>query len=436
MSLARNRDRLAELFYAAINAVRGDRLIAERSRLEGGVWTYRDGGRTVRFDLPDDGRVIVIGAGKAAASLALGLQQVLGERIDGGCVIVKYGHGEDLDRIQVLEAGHPVPDAAGVAATRRLLGTVEGLGPNDRVFLLLTGGASALLVAPADGLTLEDKAATTEFLLRCGASIQEINTVRRHISKVKGGRLLDQIGEARLITLSISDIPDGDKRLIGSGPSSPDELTPSACVTILQRYGGLEQVPPAVIACPSEGGSTRAAERTSPEHIVLADIDTALDAMTARAEALGYEVVVLDRRMAGDTHAAARQFGAAMRERAAAGGGRPTVFLAGGETTLVVTGSGQGGRNQEFSLVIAEELEGVDNVAALAAGTDGTDGPTTAAGGFVDGSTVQRAESKGCRIHEFVVRNDSYNFLDSINDVFVTGSTGTNVMDVVIGIAD
>jgi hydroxypyruvate reductase len=218
---------LADIFRAGVAAAHGGRLLAAHSRFDGRAWSYRRGGVHARLDLPGAGRVLVVGAGKAAAALGEGLEAVLGERIDAGRLVVKYGHGAPLRRIEALEAGHPTPDAAGQAATRKVLECVAGLTADDRVFVLLTGGASALLTAPAPGLTLEDKQAVTGLLLRSGADIREINTVRRRLSSVKGGGLARAIGPAPSLTLMISDIPDGDLALIGSGPTWPDPPRPA-----------------------------------------------------------------------------------------------------------------------------------------------------------------------------------------------------------------
>jgi glycerate 2-kinase len=435
---AQARAAIAGIFNAAISAVEGEWLVRSRSSFDGAAWSYSCAGQRFRWPLPRRGRVLVVGAGKAAANLAAGLETVLGGRIDGGCVIVKEGHGRPLERVQVFEASHPVPGAAGVAATEALLKAVEGLGPDDRVFVPLTGGASALLVAPAAGLTLEDKARTTQLLLRCGAAIDEINTVRTSLSRIKGGGLRTAIGPAASMTLLISDIPGGDPAMIGSGPTLGAGGDPAASLAILERYGVAAEAPPRVIDHLRAGRKSAAhAGRGlgAAHHLVLADSAAATAAAAADARARGYAVVITEPQMQGDTHAAALDFAQAMRDGAAARrtGGPPTVLLAAGETTLKLHGRGRGGRNQEFALVAAGAVAGVAGVQILAAGTDGTDGPTQAAGAFADGETLRRGGGPAA-LEAALADNDSNSFFAAEGGLFVTGVTGTNVMDLVIGL--
>ncbi len=425
---------LADVFTAALQAVQGERLIAARSRLDGEVWDYSHGDTHLRWDLPRGGRVLVVGAGKATASLAAGLEAVLGDRIDGGVIVVKHGHGMPLRCIQSLEGGHPIPDAAGQAGAQAMLESVEGLSPDDRVFVLLTGGASALLAAPAEGLTLADEAAVTGLLLRSGATIEEMNTVRKRLSRLKGGGLARAIAPAQSVTLLVSDVPSNDPAMIGSGPTLPDGAAPGEALAVLRRYGIADQIPAAALERLRQTPPAVAAAPTKV--LMLADSGTAVDAAAARAKALSFAVEVVDAHMDGDTHAAAAGFVAALRAAAARrrAGGPPTVLLSAGETTLKVTGEGRGGRNQEFALVAAKLLAAEAGAALLAAGTDGTDGPTEAAGAFADGSTAQRAVAAGLDLDAALADNDSNSFFARLSDLHVTGPTGTNVMDLVIGV--
>jgi glycerate-2-kinase len=425
-----DRALLADIFRAGVAAAQGGRLLAEFSRFDGREWRYRHGTAQAALDLPAQGRVIVVGAGKAVAALGEGLEAVLGGRIDAGRLVVKSGHGAALARIAVSQAAHPVPDAAGVAATQAVLDCVAGLSAEDRVFVLLTGGASALLAAPAPGVTLADKQAMTELLLRSGAAIGEINAVRRRLSTVKGGGLLRAIGPAPSLTLMICDIPDGDPVKVGSGPTYPDPSPPGEALAILRRYGLERRTPPGVLrrlARPPEPPPST--ERAA--HLVLADSATALAAAAERARALGYAAEVVDPRLDGDAHAAARRFAAALRRPRS----RATILLAAGETTLKVTGRGKGGRCQELALVAARELAGQAGAALLAAGTDGTDGPTDAAGAFADATTVARAAAAGIDLDAVLAANDANPALAALGDLFVTGPTGTNVMDLIVGIS-
>jgi len=432
------RQLLAEIFASAVAAVRGDCLIEAVSRLEGRRWICRAPDREINVDLPQDGRVFVVGAGKAAASMAKGLETQFAERIAGGCIIVKYGHTEALERIEQIEAGHPVPDSNGLAGTARLLAMLEGLRAEDRVFVLLTGGASALLVAPVDGVTLSDKAALTQALLRSHASIYEINTVRKALSRIKGGRLAERIAPAQLITLLISDVPGGDVATIGSGPTVCEPAPGGDALAILERHGVVGQTPQSILrhlAGQRERGPALPCATASGETLVLANSAALVREVDALAAKAGLPVVHVDVAMAGGTHAAARGFAQAMKAHLAQGNPRPCLFVSAGETTLQVNGSGLGGRNQEFALIAAQELAGEESIVVLASGTDGTDGPTEAAGGYADGTTCQRAAASGLAIEQALADNDSHTVLSALGDLHVTGPTGTNVMDLVLGLA-
>ncbi|WCT74158.1 DUF4147 domain-containing protein [Sphingomonas naphthae] len=420
---------LADIHRAGVVAASGQDLILRHSRFDGDGWTYGDGADALRWDIPRDGKLVVVGAGKAAASLAEGLEAVFGDRIDRGCVVVKYGHGGDLRHIRLLEAAHPIPDAASVAATRAMRECLEGLGPDDRVIVALTGGASSLLVAPRPPLTLADKARVSELLIASGASIEEINRVRRRLSEVKGGGLLDGMGGASSLTLAISDVPTRDLAMIGSGPTVRPDPGDEPPMAVIDRYGIADRLPAAVLALLEEEPETPALPAGRHEHLILADSGSALTGAAARAEALGYAVTVFDDAMTGNTHDAANRFAEAL----IAGRG-PSVLLAVGETTLKVTGSGRGGRNQEFALVAAKALEGTADVALLSSGTDGTDGPTDAAGAFVDGDTIGRSLAAGLDPATTLANNDSYTLFGRLGELHMTGPTGTNVMDLVVGI--
>jgi hydroxypyruvate reductase len=382
----------------------------------------------------------VVRAGKGAASLAKAVEEFLGDRIASGRIVVKHDHGLPLDHIVVEEGGHPLPDPEGLAGTRRLLEDLEGTRHEDRVIFLLTGGGSALLVAPAEGLDLEDKIETTRHLLQCGATIQEMNTLRKHLSAVKGGRLLERIAPARAMTFIISDVVGDELASIGSGPTAPDPTTFSGCLEILARYDLTEKVPVPVLERLKGGAEGRISETPKPgdplfsdvQHLILASNRQSMEAAKARAQESGYEAEVFAYDMEGSTHDQAKAFTARLTELA----GKRVALLAGGETTLVVKGSGKGGRNQEFALVAAREMEGREGIVLLAAGTDGTDGPTDAAGAFADGTTFNRARSRELDPVAFLENNDAYNLFEPLGDLLKTGPTGTNVMDLVIGLAD
>jgi hydroxypyruvate reductase len=438
MVKARRKSTLADIHAAGIAAASGFELICRNSKFADGVWRYDDGISSLKWEIPSDGRLIVVGAGKAAASLARGLEVVFGDRIDGGCVVVKYGHAEHLERIEIVEAAHPIPDEASVTATHRVIETVTGLSSRDRVIVALTGGASSLLVAPVAPLTLADKAMVSEVLIASGASIEEINTVRRRLSNVKGGRLLDSIGPAPSLTLAISDVPTRDIAMIGSGPSVRSDANDDTerSLAILGHYGVMHGLPAAVleVLTATSDGRRSFTPESEPDHryMILADSNSAIEGARAHAEALGYEVTVVDRALQGNTHLAARRFADALIGQV---GLQPQILLAAGETTLKVSGNGRGGRNQEFALVAALALEGVPGVSLLASGTDGTDGPTDASGAFADGETVARARNADLDLAAALANNDSNTFFSALGDLHVTGPTGTNVMDLIIGMA-
>jgi len=425
---------LKNIYLEALESVRGEKLVGSLGAPKGNHWRISHRGKVIDWPLHPDGRIVVIGAGKAAGSLAKGLEMLLGDRISDGCIIVKHGHAEPmLRRIRQRQAGHPIPDAEGVEATAEMLRTVEGLTERDTVIVLLTGGASALMVAPADGVTLEEKAAATDLLLRSGASIEEINAVRKRLSRVKGGGLLEHIGPASVLTLLMSDIPSGDLCMIGSGPTIARRQDVASPIAILARYG-LEQAVPASIRdtlAQDAPPAPRAAGRQ--EQLMLADSTMLVEAVHGIAAREGLSIRNVDEAMAGNTHDAALKMAAALR--AVPPQDRPALLVSAGETTLQVKGEGLGGRNQEFALVAALALAGDENAALLAAGTDGTDGPTDAAGAFADGALPARASASGLDAEEMLARNDSYHLFEATGDLFRTGPTGTNVMDLVLGIA-
>jgi len=424
---------LKAIYLEALESVRGERLVEELGAPQGNHWRISHRGKIIDWSLHPDGRIIVIGAGKAAGSLAKGLETLLGNRITDGCIIVKHGHDEPLTRIRQLQAGHPIPDAQGGEATAEMLRTVEGLTERDSVIVLLTGGASALMVSPADGVTLEEKAAATDLLLRSGASIEEINAVRKRLSRVKGGGLLHHVGPASVLTLLISDVPGGDLCTIGSGPTFACGEGLADPMALLKRYGLEQSVPTSirnVLAKEAPPAPPAAGRR---EALMLADSAMLVEAVQRIAVREGLTVRDVDPAMAGNTHDAALKMAAALR--AVRPQDRPALLVSAGETTLQVKGNGLGGRNQEYALVAAMALKGDGNAALLVAGTDGTDGPTDAAGAFADAALHERAQAVGLDPATILARNDSYHLFKATGDLFHTGPTGTNVMDLVLGIA-
>ncbi len=381
-------------------------------------------------------RIIVAGAGKASARMAEAVEQALGNRIYAGWVNTKYGHGAPLKRIICHECGHPVPDQAGAEGSRRIAELARDAGENDLVLCLISGGASALMPLPAPPLTLSEKQETTRLLLASGANIQEFNAVRKHLSGIKGGRLAQLAAPARVLTLILSDVVGDRLGVIGSGPTAPDPSTLDDARGVLQARGLWDKVPESVrLHLQSAGNETP--KPGDPlfdqvENVLVGSNRIALAAACAKAEQLGFRTLLLASAIEGETRDIAGMHAAILREVCATGHplGRPACILSGGETTVTLHGEGKGGRNQEFALASALGIAGLENVLVLSAGTDGTDGPTDAAGAFADGATVARAQALGLDPQLHLRNNDAYPLFARLGDLFMTGPTRTNVMDI------
>ncbi|MGQ9663301.1 MAG: glycerate kinase type-2 family protein, partial [Kiritimatiellia bacterium] len=383
-------------------------------------------------------RILVVGAGKAVVAMASAVEDLLGARVTEGCLITKYGFGAETRRCTVFEAGHPIPDRAGEAATRRLLALLDQTDDRDLVIALISGGASALLVQPAPGLGLTHKQKVTSALLACGATIDEINTVRKHLSACKGGQFARRVFPATVLNLLLSDVVGDRPDVIGSGPFVPDPSTYADACAVLERYG-LSDSHPEVAAHLAAGARGCLVETPKPGDPLFTRVHTlivgnnflALDAARAEAQRLGYKPLILSSRIEGETRVVARMHTAIAAEILSVGHplSPPACILSGGETTVTVRGTGRGGRNQEFCLAAALELLRLPpRIVVLSGATDGNDGPTDAAGGIVDGGTVGRALAKGMDAADCLADNDSYTLLDQSGDLLRTGPTGTNVM--------
>lgn len=400
------------------------------------------GPAVVALPSPEKGRVLVVGAGKGSGPMAQALEGLLGDRLAGGIVCVKDGHTVPLARIDVVEASHPVPDARGVAAAGRMLALVQGAGAEDLIISVLSGGGSALMALPAPGVTLEDLQSLTALLLSCGATIGEINALRKHLSGVAGGRLAAAAAPARVLNLALSDVVGDRLDVIASGPFTADPSTWADAQEILRRYGLLAHVPPGVRDLVEVGAEGRGVETPKPGdpalarvvHAVVGSNRLSLEAAAHRARALGYAPLILGSQIEGEAREVAKVLAAVAKECRLTGTPQapPACLLAGGETTVTLRGEGKGGRNQELALALALELEGWSGMVALSGGTDGTDGPTDAAGAVVDGDTVLRARGLGLVPERCLADNDSYRFFDALGDLLRTGPTRTNVMDVQI----
>lgn len=404
--------------------------------------SLRIGRRT--YDLTRYERVVAVGAGKASARMAQALEHVLGKQLERGLIVVKQGHSQPTKKIAIAEAGHPIPDRAGLEAAAQLRAMLAGLTSRDLVIVLLSGGASSLLPAPVPGVTLADKQKTTQLLLKCGAAIQDVNTVRKHLSLLKGGQLAVST-KATIATLILSDVIGDDLGSIGSGPTSADRTTFADAIALLQQYKIWRRVPKPVRYYLTEGRRGAVPETLKPgsgrlrrvHNEIIGNNGAMLAAVTQMARACGLRTLLWSTALTGKAHGAARQI-AALGRRIASGTDilrRPCCVVAGGETTVSVTGRGTGGRAQEFAVAAAVEIAGLSNVWVAAFATDGTDGPTDVAGAVVSGTTVARAKTKGIDLRTALTRHDTYPALKALRCHIRTGPTGTNVNDLYLLLA-
>ncbi len=437
MTVTELRHAARQIWEAALQRANVSTCIHEAVRVDGDVLNI------FGEPFPLKGRVLVIGAGKAGARMAASVEEILGDRIEAGLVVTKYGHALRTQRVEIVEAGHPIPDSAGVAAVERIRKLVSGLSANDTVLCLISGGGSALWPAPAEGITLEQKQEVTLLLLRAGATIRELNTVRKHLSAIKGGQLARWTAPARVLSLVISDVIGDPLDFIASGPTAPDTSSFADALAIVQKYG----VDPgaAVMQRFRRGAHGEIGDTPKPgdpvfgnvRNIIIGNNRVLVDAAGAKAVELGFATLILGTEIEGEAKDVARFFVAVARECSAAGNpvNPPACILAAGETTVTVRGRGVGGRNQEMALAwaIATASRSPASPCCFASvASDGSDGPTNAAGGLVDPLTCSRAVELGLMPAKFLRENDSSNFLKMTGDLIVTGPTHTNLMDLQI----
>lgn len=439
------------IFRAAVDRVDPARMIERAVRIESGELVVSSGAEELRYGLGGIDRIFVTGMGKASAKMAAGLERALGDRISGGLVAVKEGHVEPLERVRLVEAGHPVPDGRSLAAAAAMLDLGASLGATlterDLVIALVSGGGSAILCAPAPGLTLEDKIGTTRLLLASGATINEVNCVRKHLSAVKGGRLAAALAPASVLALILSDVIGDDLDAIASGPTVPDPTSYADALEIVRRYGIEPRLPVPVAArlrAGAAGGPGAPSETPKPGDPALARARTmlvgtnrlALAAAEAEAGRLGYNALVLSSRVAGEAREIAMTFLGIGKDIAASDFpvAKPACVIAGGETTVTLRGGGKGGRNQEMALAFMAALgrspKDGEGLTFLSAGTDGNDGPTDAAGAAVGLGLYRSAVAAGLDPEAALADNDSYGFFSKAGGLVVTGPTNTNVCDV------
>ncbi|MGU3574436.1 glycerate kinase [Brucellaceae bacterium C25G] len=378
------------------------------------------------------GKVVVIGAGKGSAQMARALEQCWNGELSG-VVVTRYGFGVECEKIEIIEASHPVPDDAGLQATKRLFAAVENLSVDDLVIALVSGGGSALLPAPADGLTLADEVAVNEVLLASGLPISAMNVIRKHMSQVKGGRLAAACYPAKVMSLIVSDIPGDNPAFVASGPTVPDVSTRHDALQIIEQYG--LKLPETVM----RHLQSKAADAPNPdddcfqnhEVHVIASAAISLEAAAERAKHYSIPAVILSDAIEGEAREVAHVHAAIAKEVAERNRpfAKPVVLLSGGETTVTIRHKGKGGRNTEFLLSFALDIDGQKDIYALAADTDGIDGSQDNAGAYADGSTIKRLLEKGLNGAQILQKNDAWSAFEALNDLYVTGPTGTNVND-------
>ena len=452
------RGQALEIFYHALVAVDPARLVREVV----GRGTARRA-PTLKIDsksytLKEFNGVYAVGFGKASAPMAQVLEEILGGWLKGGIVVVKEGHALPLKKIKILESGHPVPDRRSQEAAMTLLdwantevqrlkgSRVQGSRAlqtkRDLVFCLVTGGGSALLCAPPGDISLEEVKTATSLLLASGAEIKEVNTVRKHLSLIHGGRLARALYPATVINLVVSDVVGDVLDMVSSGPTLPDPSTYKGALEIVSKYGLAKRLPERVYEYLKRGVSGEVEETPKEGDVCFQDVHTfllgsnmrALEAAKEKAIGLGYNTRILGSSFTGEAREVARVFSSKAREYREGDNppSGPACLLAGGETTVTLKGDGRGGRNQEFALASAMEIEGLEGVVILSGGTDGNDGPTEAAGAVVDGTTCRRARELGMEAEDFLMRNDSHTFFCRLGDHIITGPTHTNVMDIML----
>lgn len=430
-----------QIITTAIEAVQPHKLMPQKVFLENSTLKIDPHA----FDLSRYENIYVIGAGKASGYMAQALEAILNGRIADGAVVVKYAHGAPCKRIRMLEGGHPILDANGLKASEEVLRLAQKAGTNDLVITLISGGGSALLEKLPDEVQLTDLQRTFQLLLESGASIEEINAVRKHLSLVKGGQLARAISPACAITLIISDVIGDPLEAIASGPTAPDSSTFQDAWAVAERYGLEEKLPTSVKNYLQKGLRGEVPETLKPgdaifekvHNIILGNNASALLAAEENARRLGYQTLVLTSRLQGEAREVARVLAAILQEELANSrpAPRPTCILLGGETTVTIRGKGLGGRNQELALAALLAMKGVRQPFVFAScGTDGTDGPTDAAGGLVFPEMWERIQRYGLNPEVFLHNNDAYHFLEQVGGLIKTGPTGTNVMDIVVAL--
>ncbi|PWT96926.1 MAG: glycerate kinase [Bacteroidetes bacterium] len=428
-----------EIYDAALNSVQPESLIPQFLKLDGNSITIGDNS----YELDSSQKIILIGAGKASAAMAQAAEKILGDKIAFGIIVTKYGHSLPLKYCKIIEAGHPVPDQNSVFGCSQIVGAIEGKNESDLIIFLLSGGASSLLTDLPTGISLDDIINLNKNLLNCGADIHETNTVRKHVSQIKGGQLTKIALPAKIHTLILSDVPGDDPSSIASGPTIPDQTTFKDAFDVVVKYKLENKIPTSVIDWLHKGiteennsNNSERKDNYGPLYSIIGSNSSAIDAARKKATELKYHVEIIPSILHGEAREKAIEFLQIINKYTAP---RPVCFLWGGESSVTVKGDGKGGRCQEFVLSAINEIiksagDFSNTPIILCAGTDGTDGDTDAAGAIMDKSVLESIKSMKLDPFPYLDQNNSYNFFRKTGGLIVTGPTSTNVMDIVIGI--
>lgn len=430
------RNNAKEIFLAGVEIVKPDILIPHFVSLENNVLKIENH----RFQLAEIRNIYLTGAGKASALMAKAIENILGSRISSGHIVTKYGHAVPLKYAFVTEAGHPVPDENGVKGTENILSIVNKASKDDLVICVISGGGSALLTDIPDGCTLNDLKILTDLLLKSGANINEMNCIRKHLSKVKGGMLSSAAYPARVVSLILSDVIGDPLDVIASGPTAPDPTTFKDAMDIIEKYGIKDKIPAGITKILNEGLNKIRKEtlKESDEafrlttNLIIGNNKLALKKASKKAEALGYTTKIITDSLHSDVEDVADYIFSKLIKYRNENPEKKSCLLFGGEPTIKITGDGLGGRNQHLALLMAQKINGINGVVFLSGGTDGTDGPTDAAGAIAEPETLKRSEVLGLDINKYISNCDSYNFFRQEGGLIKTGPTQTNVMDLIV----
>lgn len=430
------------IYRAGVNSVDPELLVKRKLKLSGQLLVVNGN----KYYLDRFRYIYVLGAGKAAGRMVRGVESVLGSRLSGGMVIVPTGTSVNQEQIEIRSGSHPHPDQNGMGATKDIIELARKVGKNDLVIVLLSGGGSALLSAPAEGISIGDIRILTDLFLKKGIPIEEINTIRKHVSRIKGGGLARLLYPAKVISLIISDVVGDDPAVVASGPTAPDPTTFQACLKLLDKYGIKNSVPFSIIRRLELGENGKIQETPKTEDPIFKKISNfiignnmnALEGASEKAREYGYITIILSDRISGDIRRGAELHCALAKAvvTSAKRRNKPVCILTGGEMTVDVKGNGKGGRNTEFILACARELLGTNGITILSGGTDGIDGCAPAAGAICNGNTLLRGKEIGLDADDFLERNDSYTYFRAVGDLLITGPTGTNVMDLRVILVD